>query len=142
MHIRVYMSSFLWRIAADQPQARGHAGRGTPRIYGTNQADHTFPSSVWSRTSITKSLSPKILSSPLIRSWLFDRIFLTSFQPPRLLIKPPPTNSGLRPSEAPVFTKAKYAFPAFFTVFPKCANTYPVSCHSRGLSPSKALCPE
>jgi len=53
----------------------------------------SYLSSAPASTSITKSLSPNILSSPLIQSCLFNPSLFTSFHPPRLLIKPPPIHT-------------------------------------------------
>ena len=59
------------------------------------------------RVSSTKSLSPRMRSSPLRSSWSLPSP-LTTAQPPRLRIMPPPVNSGRLPCSTPSSTKCRY----------------------------------
>jgi hypothetical protein len=90
----------------------------------------------------TKTGCSKIARRSFIRSCPECLSFLISSHPPRLLIEPPPTNSGRLPMDIPFLTYSPYSLRAWPILFPKIPRTCRISYRSLFSFPIKALCPQ
>jgi hypothetical protein len=93
------------------------------------------------KTSLTKSPSPNIRSSP--RQYSFALLnSKTPSQPPALRLRPPPVKSSRLPILKPSSMSSLYCLTASRFLKPKWESISSRSCQVLRLQPTKTLCPD